>query len=604
MSSVRLARTVGVGVAAGGVVRRRARRRAPAPNADVAPRRRPEHGERRRCPSARRRWPARVSRSTGRDGVVPRLHRHDGAGLAAAAASPSSSVGPGRTSASRKTSAGAGRGGGAGPAGVRLADPPGRQRRGRDHDVRRATAATAAVASVEWSSTTTSSSPGRSWAAQRASSGGSAAASSRAGTTTASGRPVPAGGGQRAGRPQQQPPERPPGGVERPAQRHADAATSGVRRTASSRTSPLAVHTRPMADRPRRQEQEPAADEVTEVAPGVLRCPAADRHARPRPRQLLRPRGRPRRRHRRPRPARAGARSSELDRAPRRSAGIPLRRVHTVIVTHSHPDHFGGAGLGAQGDRRRHRHPPALPHDLGPRRAAGPRRRGRRRGARRPSSGTTGRGTRRRGAARATASRSSAGCGCAPRARLPRLFSTPTPTVRLDDAQVDPPRRARVGRRCTRPGHTEDHLCLFDPTEGVMLSGDHVLPTITPHIGGFNPQRRPAADVLRVARQGRRLRARRHGRAAGPRPPVRRPRRAGQGDPGAPRRAARAAAPRRPRSSAGRPACRSCRRTCSRPGPRARWPTARRSPTSSTSAWPASSSGASCADGYEYVKPG
>src|SRR5688500_4831749 len=26
-----------------------------------------------------------------------------------------------------------------------------------------------------------------------------------------------------------------------------------------------------------------------------------------------------------------------------RSAGIPLARVHTVIVTHSHPDHFGGA---------------------------------------------------------------------------------------------------------------------------------------------------------------------------------------------------------------------------------------------------------------------
>ena len=26
------------------------------------------------------------------------------------------------------------------------------------------------------------------------------------------------------------------------------------------------------------------------------------------------------------------------------AAGIPMRRVHTVIVTHSHPDHFGAAG--------------------------------------------------------------------------------------------------------------------------------------------------------------------------------------------------------------------------------------------------------------------
>src|SRR6202041_3817896 len=29
-------------------------------------------------------------------------------------------------------------------------------------------------------------------------------------------------------------------------------------------------------------------------------------------------------------------------------AGIPLRRVHTVVITHSPPDHFGGAGLLAQ----------------------------------------------------------------------------------------------------------------------------------------------------------------------------------------------------------------------------------------------------------------
>jgi glyoxylase-like metal-dependent hydrolase (beta-lactamase superfamily II) len=34
------------------------------------------------------------------------------------------------------------------------------------------------------------------------------------------------------------------------------------------------------------------------------------------------------------------------------------------------------------------------------------------------------------------------------------------------------------------PGHTLDHLCLFDATEGILLSGDHVLPTITPHISG------------------------------------------------------------------------------------------------------------------------
>ncbi len=35
------------------------------------------------------------------------------------------------------------------------------------------------------------------------------------------------------------------------------------------------------------------------------------------------------------------------------------------------------------------------------------------------------------------------------------------------------------------PGHTHDHLCLFDPETGTLLSGDHVLPTITPHISGL-----------------------------------------------------------------------------------------------------------------------
>ena len=35
------------------------------------------------------------------------------------------------------------------------------------------------------------------------------------------------------------------------------------------------------------------------------------------------------------------------------------------------------------------------------------------------------------------------------------------------------------------PGHTNDHLCLFDPEGGTLLSGDHVLPTITPHISGL-----------------------------------------------------------------------------------------------------------------------
>jgi glyoxylase-like metal-dependent hydrolase (beta-lactamase superfamily II) len=36
------------------------------------------------------------------------------------------------------------------------------------------------------------------------------------------------------------------------------------------------------------------------------------------------------------------------------------------------------------------------------------------------------------------------------------------------------------------PGHTEDHFCLHDPESRVFLAGDHVLPTITPHISGIS----------------------------------------------------------------------------------------------------------------------
>ena len=36
------------------------------------------------------------------------------------------------------------------------------------------------------------------------------------------------------------------------------------------------------------------------------------------------------------------------------------------------------------------------------------------------------------------------------------------------------------------PGHTVDHICLHDPETGAFLSGDHVLPSITPHIGGVS----------------------------------------------------------------------------------------------------------------------
>ena len=46
------------------------------------------------------------------------------------------------------------------------------------------------------------------------------------------------------------------------------------------------------------------------------------------------------------------------------------------------------------------------------------------------------------------------------------------------------------------PGHTEDHICLHDPAEGLFLAGDHVLPTITPHISGLTHSQDPLADFF------------------------------------------------------------------------------------------------------------
>src|SRR3954469_25359338 len=96
-----------------------------------------------------------------------------------------------------------------------------------------------------------------------------------------------------------------------------------------------------MSDRPRRQEQERASAEVAEVAPGVLRaqlpinmpglghvnCYALEDS---RGVAIVDP-GLP------------GPLSWEALERRLQDAQLPLPRIHTVIVTHSHPDHFGGA---------------------------------------------------------------------------------------------------------------------------------------------------------------------------------------------------------------------------------------------------------------------
>jgi glyoxylase-like metal-dependent hydrolase (beta-lactamase superfamily II) len=186
-------------------------------------------------------------------------------------------------------------------------------------------------------------------------------------------------------------------------------------------------------------------------------------------------------------------------------AGLKARDVHTVIVTHSHPDHFGGAGrFSALGRCKVIAHsafsvfgrtltpcePQPTAADLDGRLAGAP----------------------------------------GPRAVLPPAdeelwpdFTPQRPPTPWGGEQPGPspeqlkrfqemrasgrmfaPRITHVVEhgdvlRLARrdwfvrftPGHTADHICLFDPDAGVFLAGDHVLPSITPHISGLSDRQDP-----------------------------------------------------------------------------------------------------------------
>jgi glyoxylase-like metal-dependent hydrolase (beta-lactamase superfamily II) len=167
------------------------------------------------------------------------------------------------------------------------------------------------------------------------------------------------------------------------------------------------------------------------------------------------------------------------------SAGLPLRRVHTVVITHSHPDHYGGVNrLVEETGTAVLAHEAfqvwLLPHEHP------------------VESEPTAVAEHEEGSLVPPWLRLTPWAGTvfdSPRALEDReraAWYPPPPTERLVDGQV----LRLAGRdwfvRHT-PGHTVDHVCLHDPTEGVLLSGDHILPTITPHISGLPPGVDPLA---------------------------------------------------------------------------------------------------------------
>lgn len=282
------------------------------------------------------------------------------------------------------------------------------------------------------------------------------------------------------------------------------------------------------ASRPHKQEQDPASEDVTEVAPGVIRMQLpiwmpglghVNTYG------LLDDRGLAV-----VDPGLPGPKSWRALKARLRTAGYRVSDIHTVIVTHSHPDHFGGAGRikresGAElvthkafttwsleESNRRNRLPSEQEAEEAERIAAaaaqaldiggeeiptiadhvddyeGDPLRNDPTEARQAGSVPWGGETPWGGSKHPLP----------PLARrlmiraLRMVFAPPRPTRRVVHGE-----RVRLADRewvsIHTPGHTIDHLCLYDPEHGVLISGDHVLPSITPHISGVGN----GADALK-----------------------------------------------------------------------------------------------------------
>jgi glyoxylase-like metal-dependent hydrolase (beta-lactamase superfamily II) len=83
-----------------------------------------------------------------------------------------------------------------------------------------------------------------------------------------------------------------------------------------------------------------------------------------------------------------------------------------------------------------------------------------------------------------------------------RMTTAAEPDVLLEDG--DPiPLAGRLVHTVWTPGHTPGHICLLEPAAGVLLTGDHLLPRISPNIGlqrpGSSPLEAFLASLAKVA---------------------------------------------------------------------------------------------------------
>ena len=225
-----------------------------------------------------------------------------------------------------------------------------------------------------------------------------------------------------------------------------------------------------------RQESEPAQEEVTEVVTGVLRMqlpvPFAglghvNCYALPDERgvALVDP-GMP------------GDRTWQAISHRLKQVGFAPKDVHTVVVTHGHPDHFGQVVRFEDASIVTHESFPAWQNFLTKRTPWG--------------SDTKWQASMTLRTAPSWVRWASKFVG--PRI-LGRVLKVPDPTrPTADRGQIVLGERAWTAVHT--PGHTGDHICLHDEERGVLLTGDHVLPSITPHISGLGTDGDPVRSFL------------------------------------------------------------------------------------------------------------
>jgi glyoxylase-like metal-dependent hydrolase (beta-lactamase superfamily II) len=85
--------------------------------------------------------------------------------------------------------------------------------------------------------------------------------------------------------------------------------------------------------------------------------------------------------------------------------------------------------------------------------------------------------------------------------RFERAVRRPRPTLEIDEPLDDGEILSLDGSTLEvfwTPGHAPEHICLYDREEGLLFSGDHVLPKITSHISLHTYQEGdPLRDYLR-----------------------------------------------------------------------------------------------------------